>query len=86
MIPSSRQQNFRRLGYYLTGVALGCVLIGIYFQGRKAYVARRAEAQRAEAQRAAVEQRAADQRLAPPPAQPAAPVDPAAKTPEPGVK
>lgn len=40
----------RRLAYYLTGLALGCLLLGLYFQGRQAYVARRQAEQAAAAQ------------------------------------
>lgn len=56
MSPSNRDQTFRRLGYYLMGVALGCILVGIYFQGRRAQVAQQRAAQeqaaRADAERA----------------------------------
>jgi hypothetical protein len=41
----------RRLAYYLAGLALGCVLLGLYYQGRQAQVARQ-QAQQAERERA----------------------------------
>ncbi|MCC6677183.1 MAG: hypothetical protein IT436_08565 [Phycisphaerales bacterium] len=51
MMQSDRDRMMRRLGYYLAGLALGCVLVGIYFQGRQAQVARQQQAARAEAER-----------------------------------
>lgn len=49
-MPSDRSRTLRRLAYYLMGLALGCVLLGVYFQGRQAHVARqRAQEQAARA-------------------------------------
>lgn len=50
---TDRDRLVRRLGYYFAGLALGFVLLGIFFQGRRAQVARQQqEAARAEAERA----------------------------------
>ena len=55
MTQNSKSQFRQRLGTYLIGLALGCVFMGFYWQGRSAMKARQQQAQAAAAARAAAE-------------------------------
>jgi hypothetical protein len=47
---TDRQRMFRRLGYYLIGVAVSCVFLGLIQMGRKRAVAEQAAAEAASKQ------------------------------------
>ncbi len=53
--PSSKREFRQRLGTYLLGLALGCVFMGFYWQGRSAMKARQQQAQAAAAAQTATE-------------------------------
>lgn len=65
-----RSQALRRLTYYLIGLALGCMILGVYFQGRRAYVAERARRDQAEQMAAEAAMAAERAARANPPANP----------------
>ncbi|MDX2117728.1 MAG: hypothetical protein SFY96_06045 [Planctomycetota bacterium] len=46
---SEREQFIRRIGVYLAGIAIGCVILGLFHQAREAEAMRQAAAREAAA-------------------------------------
>jgi len=45
-VKSEREQFIRRLGVYLAGIAIGCVILGLFQQARQAEAQRQAAARK----------------------------------------